>query len=1104
MSVLDGFSNFEGASQYGAFRDDETSSLYSSSTSTHNHNHHPPSHKPKQHQSRSQDDEIDEINLEDLNLDSISGENIHDHSDFILSDLVQTHSNKFQIGFDDPTKGDEELARSLSTSRILDDDEINNQDETNHSTPLPDHACAYCGVHSTQCVVKCLSPGCGKWFCNGRGVGAHPSGNTTTAGGVEKKSGMSASHIVNHLVRSKHKEVMLHRESALGDTVLECYNCGSKNVFLLGFIPAKSDTVVVLLCRQPCAALTSSKDIIWDTSQWSAIIDDRSFLSWLVPEPSEAEQARARQVTYAQVGKLEELWRDNPNARLEDAERLEGEEDLQPILLKYEDAYQYQNIFGPLVKIEADYDKRLKESQTESDISIRWDIGLNQKRIAWFSMPKLESGEVRLAVGDELRLKFLGVGLDNLGPIGSTKVGWEGDGNVIKIPNNVSDEIGLELRRTDGVPTDCTQGFSVDFVWKATSFDRMQSAMKTFALDERCVSGYIYHKLLGHELEPQVLRTQMPKRFSAPNLPELNASQMYAVKTVLQKPLSLIQGPPGTGKTVTSASIVYHLAKMNPGQVLVTAPSNVAVDQLTEKIHKTGLKVVRLAAKSREALDSSVAFLSLHNQVANADTHRELQKLIQLKTEQGELSQVDEKKYKALIRAAEKDILNAADVICATCVGCGDPRLAKFKFRTVLVDEATQAAEPECMIPLVMGCKQVVFVGDHQQLGPVVMNKKAARAGLSQSLFERLVILGNRPIRLNVQYRMHPCLSLFPSNMFYEGTLQNGVTAPERLRKNVDFPWPVSDTPMFFYQNLGTEEISSSGTSYLNRTEASNVEKIVTKFFKAGVLPSQIGVITPYEGQRSYIVTYMQHSGSLKKDLYKEVEVASVDAFQGREKDYIILSCVRSNEHQGIGFLNDPRRLNVALTRAKYGAVILGNPKVLSKHPLWHYLLTHYKEKNCLVEGPLANLQPSMIQFSKPRRTLNSAMEQFKRFETPSHDMMANGSQPEQAVPAAQRQFDANFYRSHDPLGYVPSDARSVVSQAYSSVPLFANGAGPFLPPHLGGGGKKGTYSSYASSIISQQELSHRSDAASSTYDYKNGDDETASYAHSQSGVTEF
>ncbi|OAQ26312.1 hypothetical protein K457DRAFT_1550959 [Linnemannia elongata AG-77] len=176
---------------------------------------------------------------------------------------------------------------------------------------------------------------------------------------------------------------------------------------------------------------------------------------------------------------------------------------------------------------------------------------------------------------------------------------------------------------------------------------------------------------------------------------------------------------------------------------------------------------------------------------------------------------------------------------------------------------------------------------------------------------------------------------------------------------------------MFFYSCLGQEEISTSGTSYLNRTEASNCEKVVTKFLKSGVLPQQIGIITPYEGQRSYLVNYMGFSGTMRKELYKEIEVASVDAFQGREKDYIIVSCVRSNEHQGIGFLNDPRRLNVALTRAKYGLVILGNPKVLSKHPLWHHLLVHYKEHDCLVEGPLNNLKISMIQFSKPRKAYN-------------------------------------------------------------------------------------------------------------------------------------
>ncbi|KAJ0252749.1 DNA2/NAM7 helicase-like [Hirschfeldia incana] len=189
---------------------------------------------------------------------------------------------------------------------------------------------------------------------------------------------------------------------------------------------------------------------------------------------------------------------------------------------------------------------------------------------------------------------------------------------------------------------------------------------------------------------------------------------------------------------------------------------------------------------------------------------------------------------------------------------------------------------------------------------------------------------------------MHPALSEFPSNSFYERALCNGVIVIER--QGIEFPWPVPTRPMFFYVQLGQEEISASGTSYLNRTEAANVEKLVTAFLKSGVVPSQIGVITHYEGQRGCIVNYMANNGSLPQQLYKEIEVASVDSFQGREKDYIILSCVRSNEHQGIGFPSDPRRVNVALTRARYGIVILGNPKVLSKQPVWNCLLTHNKE----------------------------------------------------------------------------------------------------------------------------------------------------------------
>ena len=168
------------------------------------------------------------------------------------------------------------------------------------------------------------------------------------------------------------------------------------------------------------------------------------------------------------------------------------------------------------------------------------------------------------------------------------------------------------------------------------------------------------------------------------------------------------------------------------------------------------------------------------------------------------------------------------------------------------------------------------------------------------------------------------------------------------------------------------EEISASGTSYLNRTEASYVEKIVTHLLKMGVEAEQIGCITPYDGQKKYVQEHMRRSGSLAASVYEAIEVNSVDAFQGREKEIILVSCVRSSETQGIGFLADPRRLNVALTRARVGLVLLGNPRVLSKNPLWAALLLHFKEHELLVEGPLNNLQQSYMTFARPRRNIAS------------------------------------------------------------------------------------------------------------------------------------
>ncbi len=168
---------------------------------------------------------------------------------------------------------------------------------------------------------------------------------------------------------------------------------------------------------------------------------------------------------------------------------------------------------------------------------------------------------------------------------------------------------------------------------------------------------------------------------------------------------------------------------------------------------------------------------------------------------------------------------------------------------------------------------------------------------------------------------------------------------------------------MFFFNLVGVEEISSSGTSYLNRTEASQIEKIVCSFLKNGVKAAQLGIITPYKGQMAYITHLLNKSALVPVEKAKEIEVVSVDGFQGREKDYIFISSVRSNDGLGIGFLTDPRRLNVTLTRAKYGLIICGNAKVLSRDNLWNNLLNHFNENGLLVEGSLSNLKQTNLKF---------------------------------------------------------------------------------------------------------------------------------------------
>lgn len=189
-------------------------------------------------------------------------------------------------------------------------------------------------------------------------------------------------------------------------------------------------------------------------------------------------------------------------------------------MCRYEDAYQYQNVFAALVKIEAEYDKKVKESQRQESVLIRWDVGLNKKRLAYFVFAK-EDNESRVVVGDELRLKYQ---YETKRNSDGTPLVWDATGQVVRLTQ--TEEVCLELRlpASQSGPWDehLTAGFTVEFVWKATSFDRMQRAMQQLATVEGSLSPYLYHKLSGHEVEEHIFKAFMPKSFSAPNLAQLN------------------------------------------------------------------------------------------------------------------------------------------------------------------------------------------------------------------------------------------------------------------------------------------------------------------------------------------------------------------------------------------------------------------------------------------------------------------------------------------------------------------------------------------------------------------------------------------------------
>ena len=510
-------------------------------------------------------------------------------------------------------------------------------------------------------------------------------------------------------------------------------------------------------------------------------------------------------------------------------------------------------------------------------------------------------------------------------------------------------------------------GWRLDRGANRVAHDRMHEALITFHSTEGDGGTVLNELILGNVLDinqsaalPPDFRGRRTQRGPPPSLDGLNESQRNAVRAALERRMTLIQGPPGTGKTTTATHLLSVLAQQGSGPILATAESNVAVDNLLEGLLDLGVKALRIGrpVKVRETLRSATLDAVLENHPKQEelaflqDEQRELRKsLPSLRGKEKGLMHRDINHNQREIRRLEDEmtasVLDEAEVICATTIGAGHRLLTSRKFPIVLMDEATQATEPSSLVPIVKGCRQLVLVGDHQQLPPTVISRRAEEGGLNRSLFDRLLACGLDSIMLTTQYRMHPILREFPSARFYENRLDDGCMRDQRPPP-AGFLWPDWDRPMAFVPVEGVEESDEEGKSRYNRDEAAKVLGIVNDLLAAGDLqPEDIGVISPYNGQVRELTHLFDVAGGREPgEPYAGLEIKSVDGYQGREKEVIVFSTVRANDSGEVGFLADHRRLNVAVTRAKRGLVVLGHPTTLRHDPTWRSYLDWVDEHN--------------------------------------------------------------------------------------------------------------------------------------------------------------